>query len=57
MANKRLAPEEEIVTRLRQAEVVTWKGMPRLSVIRRMGVICILTTPARRSTTTWARIN
>ena len=37
MANKRPKPEE-IVTRLRQVEVLTAQGMPRLDAIRQIGV-------------------
>ena len=37
MANKRLKPEE-IVTKLRQVEVLTGQGMPRLDAIRQIGV-------------------
>ena len=37
MANKRPKPEE-IVTRLRQVEVLTGQGMPRLDAIRQIGV-------------------
>ena len=37
MANKRHKPEE-IVTKLRQVEVLTGQGMPRLDAIRQIGV-------------------
>ena len=37
MANKRPKPEE-IVTKLRQFEVLTGQGMPRLDAIRQIGV-------------------
>ena len=37
MANKRPRPEE-IVTKLRQVEVLTGQGMPRLDAIRQIGV-------------------
>lgn len=37
MANKRLKPEE-IVSKLRQVEVLTGKGTPRLDAIRQIGV-------------------
>jgi len=37
MANKRPKPEE-IVTKLRQVEVLTGPGMPRLDAIRQIGV-------------------
>ena len=37
MANKRLKPEE-IVTNLRQVEILTGQGMPRLDAIRQIGV-------------------
>jgi hypothetical protein len=37
MANKRPKPEE-IVTKLRQVEVLTWQGMPRLDAIRQIAV-------------------
>jgi transposase len=37
MANKRPKPEE-IVTKLRQVEVLTGQGMPRLDAIRQIGV-------------------
>lgn len=38
MANKRLKPEE-IVSKLRQVEVLTGQGMPRLDAIRQIGVV------------------
>ena len=37
MANRRPKPEE-IVTKLRQVEVLTGQGMPRLDAIRQIGV-------------------
>ncbi|MEO0744281.1 MAG: transposase, partial [Pseudomonadota bacterium] len=37
MANKRPKPEE-IATKLRQVEVLTGQGMPRLDAIRQIGV-------------------
>jgi len=37
MANERPKPEE-IVTKLRQVEVLTGQGMPRLDAIRQIGV-------------------
>jgi transposase-like protein len=37
MANKRPKPEE-IVTKLRQVEVLSGQGMPRLDAIRQIGV-------------------
>lgn len=37
MANKRPKPEE-IVTKLRQVEILTAQGMPRLDAIRQIGV-------------------
>ena len=37
MANKRTKPEE-IVTKLRQVEILTGQGMPRLDAIRQIGV-------------------
>jgi len=37
MANKRPKPEE-IVTKLRQVEILTGQGMPRLDAIRQIGV-------------------
>jgi hypothetical protein len=37
MANKRLKPEE-IVSKLRQVEVLTGQGMARLDAIRQIGV-------------------
>jgi hypothetical protein len=37
MSNKRPKPEE-IVTKLRQVEMLTAQGMPRLDAIRRIGV-------------------
>ena len=37
MANKRPKPED-IVTKLRQVEVLTGQGMPRLDAIRQIGV-------------------
>ena len=37
VANKRPKPEE-IVTKLRQVEVLTGQGMPRLDAIRQIGV-------------------
>ena len=37
MANKRPKPEES-VTKLRQVEVLTGQGMPRLDAIRQIGV-------------------
>ncbi len=38
MANKRLKAEE-IVSKLRQVEVLTGQGMPRLDAIRQIGVV------------------
>ena len=38
MANKRPKPEE-IVTRLRQVEVLTGQGMKRIDAIREIGVV------------------
>lgn len=38
MANKRLKPEE-IVSKLRQVEVLTGQGMSRLDAIRQIGVV------------------
>ena len=38
MANKRPKPEE-IVTKLRQVEVLTGQGMKRIDVIREIGVV------------------
>ena len=38
MANKRLKPEE-IVSKLRQVEVLTGQGMPRLDAIRQIAVV------------------
>lgn len=38
MANRRLKPEE-IVSKLRQAEVLTGQGLPRLDAIRQIGVV------------------
>ena len=38
MANKRLKPEE-IVSKLRQVEVLTGQGMARLDAIRQIGVV------------------
>ena len=38
MANKRLKPEE-IVSKLRQVEVLMGQGMPRLDAIRQIGVV------------------
>lgn len=38
MANKRLKPEE-IVSKLRQVEVLAGQGMPRLDAIRQIGVV------------------
>jgi len=38
MSNKRLKPEE-IVSKLRQVEVLTGQGMPRLDAIRQIGVV------------------
>ena len=37
MANKRPKPEE-IVTKLRQVEILTGQGVPRLDAIRQIGV-------------------
>lgn len=37
MASKRLR-SEEIVTKLRQVEILTGQGMPRLDAIRQIGV-------------------
>ena len=37
MANRRPKPEE-IVTRLRQVEILTGQGMPRLDAIRQIGL-------------------
>jgi putative transposase len=37
MANKRPKPEE-IVTKLRQVEILTGQGMPRLDAIRQISV-------------------
>jgi putative transposase len=38
MANKRPKPEE-IVSKLRQVEVMMWQGMSRLDAIRLIGVV------------------
>ena len=38
MANKRPKPEE-IVSKLRQVEVLMWQGMSRLDAIRQIGVV------------------
>jgi putative transposase len=38
MANKRPKPEE-IVSKLRQVEVMMWQGMSRLDAIRQIGVV------------------
>ena len=38
MASTRLKPEE-IVSKLRQVEVLTGQGMPRLDAIRQIGVV------------------
>lgn len=38
MANRRLKPEE-IVSKLRQVEVLTGQGLPRLDAIRQIGVV------------------
>ena len=38
MANTRVKPEE-IVSKLRQVEVLTGQGMPRLDAIRQIGVV------------------
>ena len=38
MANKRLRPEE-IITKLRQVEVLMGQGMSRLDAIRQMGIV------------------
>ncbi|MCJ8334980.1 MAG: IS3 family transposase, partial [Epibacterium sp.] len=38
MANKRPKPEE-IVSKLRQVEVLMGQGMPRLDAIRQIGVV------------------
>ena len=38
MANKRAKPEE-IITKLRQAEVLMGQGMSRLDAIRQIGVV------------------
>ena len=38
MANKRPKPEE-IVSKLRQVEVLMWQGMARLDAIRQIGVV------------------
>ena len=38
MANKRSKPEE-IITKLRQVEVLMGQGMSRLDAIRQMGIV------------------
>ena len=38
MANKRLQPEE-IITKLRQVDVLMGQGMSRLDAIRQMGIV------------------
>lgn len=38
MANKRARPED-IITKLRQVEVLMGQGMPRLDAIRQIGVV------------------
>ena len=38
MANKRPKPEE-IITKLRQAEVLMWQGMSRLDAIKQVGIV------------------
>jgi hypothetical protein len=58
MANKRPKPEE-IVTKLRQVEILKGQGMPRLDAIRQIGVTeqMYYLIAGRRSTAVWAQIN
>ena len=58
MANKRPKPEE-IVTKLRQVEILTGQGMPRLDAIRQIGVTeqMYYLIAGRRSAAVWAQIN
>ena len=52
MANKRAKPEE-IVSKLRQVEVLVGQGMPRTDAIRQIGVTEQTTTVGGRSTAVW----
>ena len=57
MAIKRPKPEE-IVVKLRQVEVLTGQGMPRLDAIRQISVTeKKRITVGRKSTAEWARNN
>ncbi len=56
MANKRPKPEE-IVTKLRQVEILTGQGMPRLDAIRQIGVTEQTYSDGRRSSGGWAQIS
>lgn len=56
MANKR-PKAEEIVTKLRQVEILTGQGMPRLDAIRQIGVIEQTYYRWKKNTVEWAQIN
>ena len=56
MANKRPKPEE-IVTKLRQVEVLTGQGMPRLDATRQHGVTEQTYYRWKRNMVEWAQIN
>ena len=56
MANKRPKPEE-IVSKLRQVEVLMGQGMCRLDAIRQIGVVEQTYNAGVRSTVEWAWIN
>ena len=53
MANERLKPEE-IVSKLRQVEVLTGQGIPRLEAIRQIGVVEQTITVGASNTVEWA---
>ena len=53
MANKR-PPPEEIVSKLRQAEVLMGQGMSRLDAIRQIGVLNKPITAGASSMKEWA---
>lgn len=56
MANKRPKPEE-IVSKLRQVEVLTGQGMPRIDAIRQIAVTEQPIIAGAKSTAEWARNN
>lgn len=56
MDDKRPKPEE-IVTKLRQVEILTGQGMPRLDAIRPIGVAEQTYYRWNRNTVEWAQTN